>query len=161
MSATNAVQTSKQLQLLHRKSVENYVCAIKAQDNGYFNVAVSRLYYSCLLILKRCLIESGDYTEQDFVSPKGGSHVYIIDSYIQKLFPSLQKSNQFFVDIGYIRTLKDHRRDADYSPDIDYCASRTQKKYETCLKNARKCLSAIESIHNIKIINWEEEDEKR
>lgn len=152
MSTQYADQTLKQLELLHRKSVENYTCAIKAQDIDCFNVAVGRLYYSCLLILKRCLIESGDFSEEDFVNPRGGSHIYIINSYINKLFPTLQVSDQYIFDIRQIKALKDHRKDADYSPDIDYSASRTKKKYDTCLMSARKCLSAIESIHNIKII---------
>jgi hypothetical protein len=161
MSIADSSKTSKHLHTLYKKSKENYECAIKAQNVDCFNVAVSRLYYSGLLMLKRCLIASGDYTEQDFLKPGAGSHVFIIDSYIQNLFPKLEGSYHYIMDICYIRTLKDHRRDADYSPEIDYNASRTRKKFEECIKSATKCLRAIELIHDIKILNREEEDEKR
>lgn len=159
MSNTDSSNDSKHLQVLYRKSIENYECAIKAQNIDCFNVAVSRLYYSGLLMLKRCLIESGVYTERDFMKPGAGSHVFIIDSYIQNLFPKLEGSCHYTMDICYIRTLKDHRRDADYSPEIDYNASRARNKFEECFKSAKKCLRAIESIHNVKIINREEDDE--
>lgn len=152
------VDTREHISLLHKKGSENFKCAIQAKNMGCFNASISRLYYSCLLVFKGCLIEYGDYNESTFKNLKGSSHKYIIDEYIDRLLPSLDCSDSLLMDVVNIRRLRDSRKDADYSSEIDYCSPLTNRKFENIFLCASKCLRALESIHSIKLIDDEEDD---
>lgn len=149
MPETNAVPN--QANLLFKKSQENYACAIKAKEMAYCNVSVSRLYYCCLLLLKRCLIESGICSEQEIRSSRGASHDFIINKYINDLLPTFQVSYADTASIRNIRTLKDHRKVADYSPEVDFSSPEGQKRFEKSVQIAEKWLRAVETIHKLKI----------
>lgn len=98
------------------KSKNNYEIAEKAQELKYYDVAISRYYYSLYQKLNYILREKYD----KFEVPKGekGSHDKTVDQlleYVTEQCPELE--NQYIMDLCGFRGLKQIRNDADYKPE--------------------------------------------
>jgi uncharacterized protein (UPF0332 family) len=90
------------MSILLEKSENNRACANWAETNGYYHIAVSRLYYSIyqkIISSKRVGTHSG-----------ASSHFKTINEY----FESLEDPDEFIA--ASIQDLRRSRNDADYKP---------------------------------------------
>ena len=137
--------------LLEKKSKENYESALQAESNSNLNVAISRYYYSCLILTKRCLIQLNWKNEKEMRNYRGDSHSHIIDSYLNErdkdmsILPSV-KSN-----LKHIKALRKYRRKADYYATVDYACKSQSSEFLNCKNMANAYIECIEKLHNIKI----------
>lgn len=143
---------SSQVALLEQKGVENYRCALLAEDSHYLNSAISRLYYSCLLLAKRCAYQLNWLSDVDFSDWPKNTHELIEEGYIQKQLTNPNIDLATIAQLRYLKTLKSKRKDAEYSPDIDYSAPLLKIEFESCKNMAVKFIAALEQLHDIIVL---------
>lgn len=140
------------ISVLQKKSKENYLCAVLADKNGLYNSAVSRYYYSCFILAKRCAYEKGWVTDQDFENKKQSTHRLLEEQFVNKQISDTNISCANLVAIQQFTAIKRHRREAEYSHSIDYSLPIQVSEYDYCRSMAKNFIRAIESIYNISII---------
>lgn len=139
------------LNTLEKKCIENLSCALWADKESKRNVAISRFYYSCLLITKRCLLEKGWITQEQIDNAKKGSHNEIINTYKAKQLAIAELPFHYLPVISYLEALKEPRVKAEYHADKDYTCAVNNADYDSCKNKALKYIEAIEEMHNLKI----------
>ncbi|MDP2173530.1 MAG: hypothetical protein Q8J62_07120 [Candidatus Cloacimonadaceae bacterium] len=123
-----------------------------AEQGECLNAAVSRLYYTCLLLAKRCAYELGWLTDQDFTDYKTNTHDLIEEGYIQRQLGDPNLTYENTVKLRYLKTLKPHRVAADYSHNKDFSSPMLKEDFDSCKNMAKQFIEAIQNIHNLNII---------
>lgn len=148
---SSAVVNTQHVLILEKKSKENYESALQAELNSNLNVAISRYYYSCLILTKRCLIQLDWKTENEMRNHCGDSHSHIIDSYLNErdkdtsILPSVKSK------LKHIKALRKYRRKADCYATVDYTCTSLSSEFLNCKKMANAYIECIEKLHSIKI----------
>lgn len=126
-------------ELLH-KSKNNYEIGEKAENLKYFDVAISRYYYSLYQKLNFILRKKyGNFN----IPNKKNSHEETIDKlfeYITDNHPDIEL--QYIMDLSQLRELRSRRNEADYKP-ILTLEIQFHEKFKKPFKLCDEALNAL------------------
>ena len=101
--------------VLKLKSEQNYKIAEIARENEYYDVAVSRYYYSLFQIVDYILFNK----KNNFNPPKADSHRFTIDEFNKLIYRKFKNKLQDdeITDLLVLDDMKRWRQQADYNKD--------------------------------------------
>lgn len=134
---------------LKLKSDQNYEVAQIAREKEYYDVAVSRYYYSLFQMIDYILLNK----KANFTVPSsGGSHRFTIDEFNRFVYKKLKKNkldDEDVADLIVLDDLKRWRQQADYK---DRIITREEFNNDFIIK-----FDSCYSVINTKILGEEEE----
>ena len=134
---------------LKLKSDQNYEVAQIAREKEYYDVAVSRYYYSLFQMIDYILLNK----KANFTVPSsGGSHRFTIDEFTRFVYKKLKKNkleDEDVADLIVLDDLKRWRQQADYK---DRIITREEFNNDFIIK-----FDSCYSIIHTKILGEEEE----
>ena len=125
-----------------QKAEEHKNCADLAKDKEFFNSAVSRYYYYCLLCAKAYIISNEDCSESFF----GGSNSHrTINDNLHRIAKenAKEKYDDVSGELDLLR-MSDFRIDADYKG--SHCFKKDQQRFSDFLDLVNEFEEAIEAI---------------
>lgn len=136
---------------LKLKSDQNYEVAQIAREKEYYDVAVSRYYYSLFQMIDYILLNK----KANFTVPSsGGSHRFTIDEFNRFVYKKLKKNkleDEDVADLIVLDDLKRWRQQADYK---DRIITREEFNNDFIIK-----FDSCYSVIHTKILGEEEENE--
>lgn len=119
---------------LRLKSEHNYKIGQIAQNSKYYDVAVSRFYYSLFQLIEHILFNKKNNIK---IPRTGGSHNFTIEEFNKYIFRKCKKklTDQDYSDLTVFDDLKRWRHQADYNRRFITETEFTNdflKKFESC-----------------------------